>query len=51
MTNNKSQDRHAAEAEELHTYEPPQLVVLGSLPQLTGGGFGGTPEPTGASAD
>jgi hypothetical protein len=30
----------AAQPEELETYEPPQFIVVGSLPALTGGAAG-----------
>jgi hypothetical protein len=37
VSNNKSQDRPAEQPDELHTYEPPQVTVLGSITELTSG--------------
>jgi hypothetical protein len=47
----KFHGRHAARPDELEAYEPPQVIVLGCLPELTGGFGGATPEPLGTSAD
>jgi hypothetical protein len=47
----RPEDGRAAQPEDLETYEPPVVVVLGSLPELTGGGFTGGVDPIGASGD